>query len=68
MIACTAADIMAQDLSCPASGSCTISSNFDVSDGCTLDFTGRALTLGRPEHRLRRRHHQRQLFHDAPWF
>ena len=43
--ACTAAQITAQDPSCPASGACTITKFFTIADLCVLDFTGRAVTV-----------------------
>jgi hypothetical protein len=47
LTACTAADIVAQDSAdCPSgTGACTIAKSFDVSDGCTLDFGTRAVTI-----------------------
>jgi hypothetical protein len=42
---CTAADIIAADPSCGASGPCTISRTHTVENGCTLDFGTRAVTL-----------------------
>ncbi|HSQ01559.1 MAG TPA: hypothetical protein VL049_30415 [Candidatus Dormibacteraeota bacterium] len=43
---CTAADITAVDPSCPAgTGACTISGNYTVNDGCTLDFGARNIGL-----------------------
>jgi hypothetical protein len=44
--ACTAADIVSQDSACPSgTGPCTISKSFNISDGCTLDFGARAVTI-----------------------
>jgi len=44
--ACTAADVSAQDPSCPGgTGPCTIAKTFQVGDGCTLDFGARTVTL-----------------------
>ncbi|MDX2168921.1 MAG: hypothetical protein SF182_17750, partial [Deltaproteobacteria bacterium] len=43
--ACTAAQITAQDASCPASGACTITKDFVVANGCVLDFGTRAVTI-----------------------
>src|SRR5206468_5922240 len=45
LTACTAADVTRQDPACPATGACTIDKGFDVSDGCTLDFGTRNVTL-----------------------
>ena len=45
LTACTAADIVAQDPGCPASGTCTITKAFTVTDGCTLDFDSRNLVI-----------------------
>jgi cysteine-rich repeat protein len=45
LTACTAADIIAQETACPASGACTISKVFTVGDGCVLDFSGRLVTM-----------------------
>src|SRR5512143_3031425 len=43
---CTAADITAVDPSClPGTGACTISGNYTVNDGCTLDFGARTVGL-----------------------
>jgi hypothetical protein len=51
-IVCTAADITAQEASCPNSdGTCQISKTFTVQDGCTLDFEQRNLVIG-PSGRL----------------
>ena len=44
--ACTAADIVAQDPMCPASGTCTISKTFTIGDACILDFGARAIIVG----------------------
>jgi hypothetical protein len=44
--ACTAADVTAADPGCPGDASpCQITQVFEVGDGCTLDFGGRAVTL-----------------------
>lgn len=44
--ACTAAQVSAQDPSCPnGTGPCTITKNFDVGNGCVLNFGTRAVTL-----------------------
>ena len=44
--ACTAADVTAQDSQCPSgTGPCTISKDFAIGNGCTLDFGTRAVTL-----------------------
>src|SRR3990172_6206113 len=44
--ACTAASISSQDPGCPVgAGPCTITKNFDVPTGCTLDFGSRAVTI-----------------------
>src|SRR2546428_10048619 len=46
LVACTAADVSAQDGGCPSgSGACSITKVFSVSDGCVLDFGGRAVTI-----------------------
>ncbi len=46
LTACTAADIVAQDATnCPASGACTIKKDFDIPNGCTLDFAARDVTV-----------------------
>ena len=45
LTACTAAQITAQDSSCPATGACTITKFFTIGDLCVLDFTGRAVTI-----------------------
>jgi len=45
LTACTAAQIVAQDPGCPAAGACNITKVFDVADGCTLDFSGRDVTI-----------------------
>ncbi len=43
---CTATDVILSDTNCPAgTGACTISGNFTVDDGCTLDFGTRNVTL-----------------------
>ncbi len=46
LTACTAAQVMAQDAGCPATGTCTINKTFTVPDACTLDFGTRPLVLG----------------------
>ncbi len=45
--ACTAADIVSQDSAdCPSgTGPCNIGKDFNVPDGCTLDFGTRAVTI-----------------------
>jgi len=43
--ACTAAQITAQDASCPAAGACVITKDFVVANGCVLDFGSRDVTL-----------------------
>ncbi len=44
--ACTAADVSAADAGCPVgAGPCTITRDFDIANGCTLDFGARAVTL-----------------------
>ena len=45
LTACTAADIVAQDPGCPASGTCTITKAFTVGNGCTLDFGTRNVSV-----------------------
>jgi cysteine-rich repeat protein len=51
---CTAADVIAGDPSCPATGACNISQIVIINDGCTLDFGTRAVTLlGSGELRIR---------------
>jgi hypothetical protein len=44
--ACSADDIVAQDPGCPSgTGTCSITKNFQVANGCVLDFGGRAVTI-----------------------
>ena len=47
LVACTAADIIAQSGSdCPTgTGPCTIKKDFDITAGCTLDFGARDVTV-----------------------
>jgi cysteine-rich repeat protein len=46
LTACTAAQVSSQDPGCPSgTGPCTITKDFDVGDGCTLDFGMRAVTV-----------------------
>lgn len=47
LVACTAADIIAQSgTDCPAgSGPCSIKKDFDIPTGCTLDFGARDVTV-----------------------
>src|SRR5262245_5956204 len=46
LTACTAASISLQDPGCPSgTGPCSITKMFDVPNGCTLDFTGRDVTI-----------------------
>ncbi len=47
LTACTAADIVTQDSAdCPSgTGACNIGLDFNVPDGCTLDFGTRAVTI-----------------------
>jgi hypothetical protein len=46
LTACTSAQIIAQDASCPSgTGPCTITKIFDVATGCVLDFGTRTVTL-----------------------
>lgn len=46
LTACVAADIVAQEPMCPATGACTISKTFVIGDNCVLDFDARAVTIG----------------------
>jgi hypothetical protein len=43
--ACTAANIIANDPGCPASGACNITKSFEIADGCVLNFGTRAVTV-----------------------
>lgn len=45
--ACTAADIIAQEVNCPAVGDCVITKTYDVAAGatCTFDFGTRSVTF-----------------------
>jgi hypothetical protein len=43
---CTASDIAGVDPGCPLQGACTITSDIEVSDYCTLDFGTRPVSLG----------------------
>src|SRR5690349_7350635 len=43
--ACSADDIINQETHCPPAGDCTIANQYAVPDGCTLDFSGRNVTL-----------------------
>lgn len=44
--ACTASDIMARDAGCPSGGGpCSIALDYEVGDGCILDFGDRAVTV-----------------------
>ncbi len=46
VVACTAADVIAQDAGCPpGSGPCSITADVDVGDGCVLDFGARPVTV-----------------------
>jgi hypothetical protein len=45
MALCTAAQIIAADPTCPASGNCTISGTHTIDNGCTLDFGTRNVTI-----------------------
>lgn len=43
--ACTASDISAQEVACPAGGACAITKAYAVADACVLDFGTRSVTL-----------------------
>ncbi|MFQ5665255.1 MAG: hypothetical protein ACE5I7_02370 [Candidatus Binatia bacterium] len=44
--ACTAAEIVSQDSGCPSgNGPCIVSKNFQIGDGCILDFGSRTVTI-----------------------
>ena len=46
LVACTVAEISAQDPGCPSgSGPCSITKFFSDADGCVLDFGARAVTV-----------------------
>ena len=45
LTACSANDIINQEANCPAAGDCTISKQYTIAGGCTLDFSGRNVTL-----------------------
>jgi cysteine-rich repeat protein len=42
---CTAQNVIALDPSCPATGFCTIAKDFEIGDGCVLDFGTRDVTI-----------------------
>lgn len=44
--ACTAQDIISNDPTCPATGTCTISKKFEIGEACILDFGNRDVAIG----------------------